>query len=101
MERCTAVVEQLRSRIEEIKQAKKENATMEITVRINESRLATKNPLQTAITSRIAKLYSDATGRRLSSVSKQVRVEVRPGSAFVVVKNKPFRKVSLQQQCGP
>ena len=65
---------------------------MEITVRINDDRRATDNPIETAIRSRIAKIYSDATGKRLNSVKRQVRMNVRPASALVFVNDAPFAR---------
>ena len=60
---------------------------MKITVKVSNSR-----SIETAIRSRIAKIYNEFTGERLHSVNRQVRMNVRPGSALVFANDKPFAR---------
>ena len=60
---------------------------MNITVKVSKQR-----PIETAIRSRISKIYNEFTGERLHSVSKQVRLSVRPGSALAFANDKPFAR---------
>ena len=60
---------------------------MKITVKVSNQR-----SIETAIRSRISKIYNEFTGERLHSVNRQVRLSVRPGSALAFANDKPFAR---------